>query len=158
MKQRPLLSFCNPGVQVFEKFLAGDTLQDCYAAVAAVANRWLDMLDTQVCLKQRKGAAPSANLPAPLGQWALLTRAAGQRRHFGTTVAIFVGTRVVQASQVYLTLQQSAPGSCAEISLHYAMSQGASLTSFGCRFAVLLWRMPSPCAGQQNAMPLAWGG
>ena len=51
MKQRPLLTSCTPGVQVFEKFLAGDTLQDCYAAVAAVANRWLDMLDTQVRLK-----------------------------------------------------------------------------------------------------------
>ena len=33
--------------QVFEKFLAGGTLQECYGAVAAVANRWLDMLDTQ---------------------------------------------------------------------------------------------------------------
>ena len=34
--------------QVFEKFLAGGTLEECYGAVAAVANRWLDMLDTQV--------------------------------------------------------------------------------------------------------------
>ena len=32
---------------MFEKFLAGGTLQECYGAVAAVANRWLDMLDTQ---------------------------------------------------------------------------------------------------------------
>ncbi len=54
VKQLPSarLSCCSPGVQVFEKFLAGDTLQDCYAAVAAVANRWLDMLDTQVRVKQ----------------------------------------------------------------------------------------------------------
>jgi hypothetical protein len=32
---------------VFEQFLAGDTLEECYAAVAAVADRWLDLLDTQ---------------------------------------------------------------------------------------------------------------
>ena len=35
-------------MQVFEQFLAGDTLEECYAAVAAVADRWLDLLDTQV--------------------------------------------------------------------------------------------------------------
>ena len=35
-------------VQVFERFLLGDSLQECYDAVAEVANRWLDMLDTQV--------------------------------------------------------------------------------------------------------------
>lgn len=34
--------------QVFEQFLAGETLEECYAAVAAVADRWLDLLDTQV--------------------------------------------------------------------------------------------------------------
>ena len=34
--------------EVFERFLAGDTLSECYAAVAAVADRWLDLLDTQV--------------------------------------------------------------------------------------------------------------
>ena len=34
--------------QVFEQFLAGETLQECYEAVGAVANRWLDLLDTQV--------------------------------------------------------------------------------------------------------------
>eukprot|EP00884_Botryococcus_braunii_P021811 jgi/Botrbrau1/8313/Bobra.0081s0002.1 len=33
--------------EVFEQFLAGSTLEECYAAVASVANRWLDMLDTQ---------------------------------------------------------------------------------------------------------------
>ena len=37
-------------VQVFEQFLAGDTLEECYAAVASVADRWLDLLDTQVNL------------------------------------------------------------------------------------------------------------
>ena len=34
--------------EVFEQFLAGDTLEECYAAVASVADRWLDLLDTQV--------------------------------------------------------------------------------------------------------------
>lgn len=34
--------------EVFEQFLAGSSLEECYDAVAAVANRWLDMLDTQV--------------------------------------------------------------------------------------------------------------
>lgn len=34
--------------EVFAQFLAGDTLQTAYAAVAAVADRWLDLLDTQV--------------------------------------------------------------------------------------------------------------
>ncbi|KAL4450230.1 hypothetical protein ABPG77_010899 [Micractinium sp. CCAP 211/92] len=33
--------------EVFDQFLKGDTLEECYAAVAAVANRWLDMLDTK---------------------------------------------------------------------------------------------------------------
>lgn len=34
--------------EVFAQFLAGDSLASCYAAVAAVADRWLDLLDTQV--------------------------------------------------------------------------------------------------------------
>ena len=34
--------------EVFDQFLRGDSLEECYAAVAAVANRWLDMLDTRV--------------------------------------------------------------------------------------------------------------
>ncbi|KAG0453679.1 hypothetical protein HPP92_024983 [Vanilla planifolia] len=33
--------------EVFDKFLQGSTLEECYAAVAAVANRWLDLLDSQ---------------------------------------------------------------------------------------------------------------
>ena len=33
--------------EVFDKFLLGSTLQECYQAVASVANRWLDMLDTR---------------------------------------------------------------------------------------------------------------
>lgn len=34
--------------EVFDQFLEGDTLEQCYQAVASVANRWLDLLDTQV--------------------------------------------------------------------------------------------------------------
>lgn len=34
--------------EVFAQFLAGDSLVSAYAAVAAVADRWLDLLDTQV--------------------------------------------------------------------------------------------------------------
>jgi len=33
--------------QVFEHFLAGDTLSECYSAVGAIANQWLDVLDEQ---------------------------------------------------------------------------------------------------------------
>ncbi|KAI3992350.1 hypothetical protein MKX01_030071 [Papaver californicum] len=33
--------------EVFDKFLDGQTLEQCYSAVAAVANRWLDLLDNQ---------------------------------------------------------------------------------------------------------------
>ena len=33
--------------QVFEKFLEGGTLKECYDAVASVANRWLDILFTE---------------------------------------------------------------------------------------------------------------
>uniref|UniRef100_A0A452YAV9 DNA polymerase epsilon catalytic subunit n=2 Tax=Triticinae TaxID=1648030 RepID=A0A452YAV9_AEGTS len=33
--------------EVFDKFLHGSTLEECYAAVASVANRWLDLLDNQ---------------------------------------------------------------------------------------------------------------
>ncbi|XP_058067456.1 DNA polymerase epsilon catalytic subunit A-like isoform X2 [Magnolia sinica] len=33
--------------EVFDKFLHGTTLEECYSAVAAVANCWLDLLDNQ---------------------------------------------------------------------------------------------------------------
>lgn len=33
--------------QVFERFLDGSTLQECYDAVAEVANHWLDVIDTR---------------------------------------------------------------------------------------------------------------
>jgi hypothetical protein len=36
---------CGPAQsQIFEKFLEGDTLEACYAAVGSVANHWLDLL------------------------------------------------------------------------------------------------------------------
>ncbi|KAL8475241.1 hypothetical protein ACS0TY_031590 [Phlomoides rotata] len=33
--------------ELFDKFLHGSTLEECYSSVAAVANRWLDLLDNQ---------------------------------------------------------------------------------------------------------------
>lgn len=33
--------------ELFDKFLHGSTLEECYSAVADVANRWLDLLDNQ---------------------------------------------------------------------------------------------------------------
>ncbi|XP_057748671.1 DNA polymerase epsilon catalytic subunit A-like [Arachis stenosperma] len=33
--------------ELFDKFLHGSTLDECYSAVASVANRWLDLLDNQ---------------------------------------------------------------------------------------------------------------
>ncbi|KAM7276901.1 hypothetical protein ACFE04_018767 [Oxalis oulophora] len=33
--------------ELFDKFLHGSTLEECYSAVAAVANRWLDLLDSE---------------------------------------------------------------------------------------------------------------
>jgi len=33
--------------EVFDQFLLGNNLESCYEAVAAVANRWMDMLDTK---------------------------------------------------------------------------------------------------------------
>ncbi|KAK7262191.1 hypothetical protein RJT34_29753 [Clitoria ternatea] len=33
--------------ELFDKFLHGSTLEECYAAVASVANQWLDLLDNQ---------------------------------------------------------------------------------------------------------------
>ena len=35
---------------VFEAFLNGSTLEECYASVAKVADYWLDVLYSQVCL------------------------------------------------------------------------------------------------------------
>jgi hypothetical protein len=54
--------------EVFEQFLAGSSLAQCYDAVAAVANRWLDMLDTQVggCARGRAAADPGADLGGTL--------------------------------------------------------------------------------------------
>ncbi|KAE9461327.1 hypothetical protein C3L33_06754, partial [Rhododendron williamsianum] len=36
-----------PEAELFDKFLHGSTLEECYSAVASVANRWLDLLDNQ---------------------------------------------------------------------------------------------------------------
>ncbi|KAK7271283.1 hypothetical protein RJT34_27054 [Clitoria ternatea] len=36
-----------PVAELFGKFLHGSTLEECYAAVASVANQWLDLLDNQ---------------------------------------------------------------------------------------------------------------
>ncbi|KAJ9554747.1 hypothetical protein OSB04_009361 [Centaurea solstitialis] len=33
--------------ELFDKFLHGSTLEECYSVVASVANRWLDLLDNQ---------------------------------------------------------------------------------------------------------------
>lgn len=33
--------------QVFEQFLKGDSLKECYDAVGSIANRWLDLLQTR---------------------------------------------------------------------------------------------------------------
>ncbi|CAK9171530.1 unnamed protein product [Ilex paraguariensis] len=33
--------------ELFDKFLHGSSLEECYSAVASVANRWLDLLDNQ---------------------------------------------------------------------------------------------------------------
>lgn len=38
-------SFIYLQAELFDKFLHGSTLEECYSAVAAVANRWLDLLD-----------------------------------------------------------------------------------------------------------------
>lgn len=38
--------------EIFDQFLKGGTLHECYQAVAGVANRWLDMLDTRVRMRR----------------------------------------------------------------------------------------------------------
>lgn len=38
-------SFLYTQAELFDKFLLGSTLEECYSAVAAVADRWLDLLD-----------------------------------------------------------------------------------------------------------------
>ena len=46
VKSPPANNYGQHRLQVFSEFLLGKTLQECYAAVGAVANRWLDLLDT----------------------------------------------------------------------------------------------------------------
>jgi DNA polymerase epsilon subunit 1 len=41
-----MLTLCyRPQAEVFENFLHGETLEECYQAVADIGNRWLDMLE-----------------------------------------------------------------------------------------------------------------
>jgi hypothetical protein len=42
---------------VFENFLQGETLEECYAAVAAVADRWLDLLEVSPYHKPKTTAS-----------------------------------------------------------------------------------------------------
>jgi hypothetical protein len=51
--------------EVFDHFLQGETLQQCYESVASVANRWLDLLDTRgIDLKVQSGPDnPKLNNP-----------------------------------------------------------------------------------------------
>ena len=47
--------------EVFNHFLRGGTLAECYSAVASVANRWLDLIDTHgIDLKVRSRSTPCA--------------------------------------------------------------------------------------------------
>ncbi|PWA40336.1 DNA polymerase epsilon catalytic subunit [Artemisia annua] len=39
--------FLSDKAELFDKFLHGSTLEECYSVVASVANRWLDLLDNQ---------------------------------------------------------------------------------------------------------------
>lgn len=55
--------------QVFEKFLNGTTLQECYEAVAAVANHWLDLLHSQVRPCVRTAAHAPCVTRASCGGW-----------------------------------------------------------------------------------------
>jgi len=41
------LASSTSSLQVFDKFLLGETLEEVYEAVGAVANKWLDMLETK---------------------------------------------------------------------------------------------------------------
>ncbi len=42
---------------MFENFLQGETLEECYAAVAAVADRWLDLLEVSPYHKPKTTAS-----------------------------------------------------------------------------------------------------
>jgi len=42
---------------VFEAFLKGSTLEECYSAVARVADYWLDVLFSKVCVRQMQLAS-----------------------------------------------------------------------------------------------------
>jgi hypothetical protein len=58
--------------EVFAQFLAGDSLVSAYAAVAAVADRWLDLLDTQVRCVTQCSPSESATMAVSVLRAALL--------------------------------------------------------------------------------------
>ena len=45
--------------QIFEKFLNGKTLEECYASVGAVANHWLDLLYSRGASQRRWQPRPA---------------------------------------------------------------------------------------------------
>ena len=98
--------------EVFAQFLAGDSLVSAYAAVAAVADRWLDLLDTQV-QKQRS----LANLTCPMMPPALVSIA-------GDAMSLCYLPAVCQAR---LALQLSSPRNAASVGFFQA--QGFDLTT-----------------------------
>jgi hypothetical protein len=54
--------------EVFGRFLGGGSLEEAYGSVASVANRWLDMLDTQVgghAGLSCRGGQPRPSCPGP---------------------------------------------------------------------------------------------
>ena len=53
---------------MFGRFLGGGSLEEAYGSVASVANRWLDMLDTQVgghAGLSCRGGQPQSSCPGP---------------------------------------------------------------------------------------------
>lgn len=135
------LSCCSPDVQVFEKFLAGDTLQDCYAAVAAVANRWLDMLDTQVCPKQPTSTAPSADMRLHSLGDGLCRKEKLASRGTWTWLLAALWAPGFKTSEPGLSDGSAVCFWLSVVRPHHAPQQGALLTSFGCAVPVLLKRV-----------------
>ncbi|XP_052484352.1 DNA polymerase epsilon catalytic subunit A isoform X2 [Gossypium raimondii] len=48
--------------ELFDKFLNGSTLEECYSAVAVVANRWLDLLDQDLFFSPPDGGLDESNI------------------------------------------------------------------------------------------------
>lgn len=68
--------------QIFEKFLLGSTLKDCYASVASVADKWLDVLFTK-----------AANLPDDE-----LVELIAENRSMSKTLAEYAGQKSTSIS------------------------------------------------------------